>query len=175
MTKLTISTAVAALAVTVCGACDYRDAAAVEEGTSSCARPLVAYDAGPELAGLKVTHREALCSSRPPHIFVVYGTCHAESDTGCAPPLEVQTYRACDRSPADYTRAGRRLRPRRATTIRGVPARSYGDGRLELSTGKLTVVIFGRSKQLRERAAAALQPALRPPVPGAQEGKLRCQ
>jgi hypothetical protein len=70
--------------------------------------------------------------------------------------------------------------------LRGVPARLYDDGSLELSTADVTVVIFGRDRRQLVAAAEALwTPAeapmdvgvreeLPPPVPGAQNGTLGC-
>ena len=113
----------------------------------------------------------------------VYGSCEPTGDTGCAPPLEVQTWPACKRNPSSYELAPGMPMPRREDTIRGVPAAFYEDGlRLELSTGEVTVVIFGEHDQI-VRAAQALRGVdsspppdedLPPPVPGAVEGELAC-
>jgi hypothetical protein len=120
----------------------------------------------------------------------VYGTCAASADQGCAPPLEVQSWPACERSSADYNAGppGRAqpIEPRATFEVRGVPARLYDDGSLELSTGDVTVVIFGRDRAQLMAAAEALrtpanapvgvgvQEKLPPPVPGAQNGTLDC-
>jgi hypothetical protein len=113
----------------------------------------------------------------------VYGSCEPTEEMGCAPPLEVQVWPACTRNPSSHELAPGMPMPRREDTIRGVPAAFYEDGfRLELSTGSVTVVIFGEQDQI-VRAAQALRtldsaPApgedLPPPVPGAVEGKLAC-
>src|SRR5688500_7675452 len=89
----------------------------------------------------------------------IYGHCTPRSDAGCAPPLQIQTWPACERSPADYTigEPEEPLRPSDIGTIRGVPARFYGNHRLELSTGDVTVVIFGRSRDLLVAAAQTLR------------------
>lgn len=120
----------------------------------------------------------------------VYGDCAATSDMGCAPPLQVQTWPACERSPADYTfgepEHERRLEPTETFEVRGVPARFYGDERLELSAGVTTIVLFGSSKKLLLDAASSLSTAkgapdqvsaddpLPAPVKGAQDGTLAC-
>jgi hypothetical protein len=121
---------------------------------------------------------------RIPGRFVsfLYGDCEPKHEFGCALPLEVQSWPACIRNPSVYrlTPDGRRL-PSRRSTIRGVPAFLYEDGgRLEVSTGKTTVVLFGRT-DLLQKAARALQPVsgrrgekLPPPAPGALVGKLNC-
>ena len=70
--------------------------------------------------------------------------------------------------------------------VRGVPARFYGDNRLEISTGDVTVVMFGDSRKILMNAAAALRTRpgspsevgpdqrLPAPVAGAEEGTLSC-
>ena len=70
--------------------------------------------------------------------------------------------------------------------MRGVPARFYGEGRLELSAGDVTVVLFGRSreqlldaaKQLRTEAGAPRRVGpgqeLPQPARGPQDGTLSC-
>jgi hypothetical protein len=120
----------------------------------------------------------------------VYGTCEATSDQGCAPPLEIQSWPACERSAADYSGGSpdnpERLEPIEKFELRGVPARLYDDVSVELSTGAVTVVIFGRTraqllaaaKELRGEAGPALgagpKEDLPSPTAGAQEGTLSC-
>jgi hypothetical protein len=113
----------------------------------------------------------------------VYGSCEPSGDTGCAPPLEVQVWPACMRNPASYELAPGMPLPHREDTVRAVPAAFYEDGsRLELSTGSVTVVIFGERDQIVRAAEAlrgfnfSLAPSqnLPPPVPGAVEGELAC-
>lgn len=46
---------------------------------------------------------------------LIYGDCEASSDAGCAPPLEIQTWPACERNAGTYEKAVRpRLRIRGA-------------------------------------------------------------
>ncbi len=121
----------------------------------------------------------------------IYGTCKAESDSGgCAPPLEVQVWPACERSAADYTfgepETATRMQPSEVLEVRGVPARFYGENRLEVSAGDMTIVLFGDSRERLLTAAQQLQTrpgspnpvgpedALPDPVEGAQEGTLAC-
>jgi hypothetical protein len=163
------------------------------------------FDAGEGVEGLALAHRDALCSDPRPvrsetaggdidpdsylrshYTLAVYGTCTADSETGCAPPLQIQTWPACERSPADYTVGGKPLEPTDVLRIRGAPARFYGDNRLEISTGDSTVVIFGDSRELLLRAADALRTRsgsrravgpgaqLPEPTPGAEDGSLPC-
>ena len=115
----------------------------------------------------------------------IYGDCEAVSDSGCAPPLQIQVWPACERTLSSYslTPAGDPF-PHERTTVRGVPAAFFEDGgRLELYSSDVTIVIFGLGKEHVRRAAEALQPVntaasaarnLPSPVPGALEGKLEC-
>lgn len=109
-------------------------------------------------------------------VAFVYGDCEARDDGGCATPLEVQVWPACERNLASYAL------PHDDLTVRGVPAARFPD-RLELYTGDVTVVIFG-DRRRQTAAAEALQPVnalaasgerLRPPVQGAVEGTLPCR
>ena len=109
----------------------------------------------------------------------IYGTCDPGGgpfdEGGCAPPLSVQTWSACERYIALLAD------PYRRTKVRSVPAAYIdGDTRLELQTGELTVVIFARTLDQARRAAKALRsldgriaPAeeLPPPVTGALSGR----
>ncbi|OFW75296.1 MAG: hypothetical protein A2Y55_03800 [Actinobacteria bacterium RBG_16_68_12] len=68
--------------------------------------------------------------------------------------------------------------------VRGVPATLLDDGRrLEIQTGRSTVVVFGDSSERVARIAEALRqvnvpgppaPSLPAPSPGALEGTLTC-
>jgi hypothetical protein len=112
---------------------------------------------------------------------VLYGDCDA-SDGGCALPLEIQTWPACDRSFADYDfLPGLFPRPP-IGRLRGVPsARFEGGTRLELYTGEVTVVVFADAPGRATRAAAALATtpespllvASGAPLPAAVRGHLR--
>jgi hypothetical protein len=170
-----------------------------------CDAPQDDFDVGQEAAGLALAHRTSLCTDPQPvrseaaggdidpqsyarshYTLAVYGTCAATSETGCAPPLQIQTWPACERSPADYTVGGQPLQPTDVVRVRGVPARFYGENRLEISTGDSTVVIFGDSRELLLSAAAALRtragsprsvgPGSQLPAPaaGAEDGTLSC-
>jgi hypothetical protein len=174
-----------------------------------CDTPFNHYYLGSSFQGLALEHSRRQCTAPNPerseaaggaidpdslgrshNVQYIYGTCEEGPDYGCAPPLEIETWPACERSPADYTvgipEAPVTLEPRRVLTVRGVPARDYGEGRLELSTGDVTVVIFGTSEDLILSAAQQLRTApgspqqrgpdqlLPPPVPGSIDGTLAC-
>jgi hypothetical protein len=124
-------------------------------------------------------------SGQADFVNFIYGDCYAEDGAGCAPPLEVQVWPSCRRSRATYrlTPDGRPL-PRRDASVRGVPAAWFEDGRrLELYTGKETIVLFGESRAQLARAAAALRGVnnaqradarLPPPAAGALDGEVAC-
>jgi hypothetical protein len=121
---------------------------------------------------------------RAHHTDFIYGDCEAP----CAPPLDIQTWPACDRYYRVYhfgpPGGDPGLPPLRR--LRGVPAAYFGDGRLELYTGDVTVVVFAEHRAQAFRAAHELRAApgspggpsavvpLPPPVHGALSGNLGC-
>jgi hypothetical protein len=120
----------------------------------------------------------------------LYGSCEAGPGEACSPPLEIQSWPACERSAADYNAGppgqAKRIEPIEAFRVRGVPARLYEDMSLELSTKAVTVVIYGHSREQLLSAArelrteegapfhAAPQQELPPPAAGAEDGTLSC-
>jgi hypothetical protein len=116
-------------------------------------------------------------------VSFVYGDCAPLDDTGCAPPVEVQVWPACRRSIALYDSSPVGLDLER-TTVRGVPGAVLDGGtRLELQTGRSTVVVFADSRARLTRIAGSLRPldggagrgsALPAPAAGAVEGRLAC-
>jgi hypothetical protein len=93
---------------------------------------------------------------RANYVDFIYGTCEAsEGEGGCAPPLSVQIWAACERNPMAY---GPEIAREGPLNVRGVPAYFFEGGRrLELSTGTSTVVIFAASRDRALAAANALQ------------------
>jgi hypothetical protein len=85
----------------------------------------------------------------------VYGTCDPpQGEGGCAPPLSVQVWAACERNPMVYSPVAGLEPP---IEIRGAPGYFYEGGRrLELSTGASTVVIFASGRADALAAADAL-------------------
>lgn len=162
-------------------------------------------DAGPSLAGLQRVRSEhcdaaqaALSATLAPPptrlnaIVSSYGSCAPTGSDGggCGAPVEVQTWRRCERNYSLYERyAGRDGPPPHVLTrIRGVPAALFDDGRrIELYTADATVVIFAQEAKLASRAAASLRGSvgsgvmvdvgddLPDPAAGALEGRLPCQ
>ena len=128
--------ALAALAAVLAGGCDDDDLVASDPTPGpQCGMPFTEYDAGPAVAGIGREARVTDCGRRP-FVTYIYGTCKASSDSGCAPPLEVQTWSACHRK--------RSL---------------LGGAHLGLSRGQTTIVIFARSERLARAAARALRKA----------------
>jgi hypothetical protein len=117
---------------------------------------------------------------------VIYGTCRAESDSGCSPPLAIQVATACTRNYSLFAANPAGMGPPIVhTRVRGVPA-IWVAGHLELYTGTITIDIDG-DRPLILRAAAALGPANRaarelaeagghlpPPAPGHLAGTVPC-
>lgn len=113
----------------------------------------------------------------------IYGDCDAGPDGGCAPPYSLQNYHACARNLASYDG----LRPKRRKSIRGAAVYEFGDGgffdRLEVYTGRTTVVIWAPTFAKARRVARMLDSInvelgrddpLGPPARGALSGELRC-
>jgi hypothetical protein len=145
---------------------------------------------------------------RSNYVSFVYGKCEIPTDPetglahgGCAPPIEIQTWPACERAHADYTLGGEPYPQKDLGLERGVPATLFDEGsRLELYAGRSTVVIFGNEPadvraaaeavrveptgeppaaplNVAERLVEGLQPAtadLPSPVAGAISGDLSC-
>src|SRR3989304_3179942 len=89
----------------------------------------------------------------------VYGDCVAADDTGCAPPAEIQVWPACRRALALYDAQAPGGPVAGRVGVRGVPAASLDDGRrLEIQTGRSTVVVFADSRARAARIAGALRP-----------------
>lgn len=157
------------------------------------------YSLGASFEGLPLTTVIRRCDNAPPaelvgldgranYVSFIYGDCQPPpgGDAGCAPPLEVQVWPACERSVADYPAD---LRPS-LTQRRGVPSAAIAD-RIELYADS-TVVIFANDRGLADRAVSGVQPTpgneapattppeleqtetLPSPPPGAVSGKLGC-
>ena len=156
------------------------------------------YSLGPHYEDLPLTTIIRRCDNpsadgRANYVSYIYGDCdpgplpgEEYADGGCAPPLEIQVWPACERAFGDYDVIPSPDRAER----RGVPSAALAD-RVELYSADSTVVIFGASPKEAEQAAGAVKAApqaasaldaaesaeeitLPSPVAGAVEGKLRC-
>lgn len=163
------------------------------------------FSAGPTVDGLPLTGTARRCDpgaladeSPANYVSYIYGHCEIEEgNTGCAPPLEIQTWPACQRSLGDYTFEGKPMPYRRLPSIEGaqVVEIEFPFGRrFEVYTGSSTIVIFAADPAVVQAALEALssqeegnppetkpaelaqeQPGgLAPPVAGATEGDLKC-
>jgi hypothetical protein len=128
--------AVALAAAALAGGCEEDDPFDRSEAPQpTCRMPFIEYNAGPAVGGFHFEARVTDCNRRP-FVTYIYGTCQASSDSGCAPPLEVQTWSYCHRKP------------------RGSSPTDFGVRR-----GEVTVMIFARDSRLAHRAVAALRKA----------------
>ena len=96
---------------------------------------------------------------RPERVSFIYGSCDPSgSDTGCAPPLEIQVSSICDDNALALD-----IRPDAKRRIRGTTVLDYGEaGRLALDAGVSHVTVSAEPGRSR-RVVAALRP-----VAGAQ-------
>jgi len=153
----------------------------LEEARSFTGFPL--FYAGQEVDGLPLTailRRD----DGADYVSFVYGDCEATDDAGCAPPVEVQVWAACRRHLGLYERGPPFGPAVERAAVRGVPAAFLDDGaRLELQTGRSTVVVFAGARGRALRIAAALRSAdgsipagaaLPVPDQGALEGSAPC-
>jgi hypothetical protein len=115
------------------------------------------FSLGPTFEGMQASQVIRECDNVYPDeqqrsnvVGYVYGTCNEPppvdgESPGCMPPLEIQTWPACERTLADYEFEPGVPYPYESLGMRrGAPAVSFDDGdRVELYTGKSTIVIFG--------------------------------
>jgi hypothetical protein len=161
------------------------------------------YSSGPSVAGLEVNSITRRCDDLQPgaparanFVSYTYGVCPQVTDgteSMCAPPLEVQSWPACERSLADYElQPGVPYPHEKLGRLDGVPAYSFDGGtRLELYTATTTIVMFAGDPDILDQAVASIQlePRSQPPgepstssdsgdlpdpVPGALAGGLSC-
>jgi hypothetical protein len=159
------------------------------------------YFVGQSFDGLPLTDNSYEC--RPPtpqpitredFVSFVYGDCTQGpgDEGGCAPPLEIQTWPACDTWYSQY-RFGNPGDPTGGPALvrrRGVPAsfidKLPGEIQLEVYTGDVGVRIFSDTRDRAERVVRALRSVsgspdqvdaevpMPPPVHGALSGRLDC-
>lgn len=147
---------------------DHRRALCISD--RSCSRQhglYLAYSLGGSFAGRPLENAEATCGRAPtgsggrssPFFSVIYGTCRPTAPEGCGPPLEVQSWPACDRNRVSFE--GIRNTPGDATPSRrfrveGVPVASF-DGFFEMYLPLTTLVVFfAQNTHLAREALRAL-------------------
>jgi hypothetical protein len=143
----------------------------LEEARSFEEFPL--YYAGDEVDGLPlaaVLRRDEGAE----YVSFVYGECGPSSDSGCAPPAEVQVWPAGVRNAGSYE-ASAGAPSVEPTRIRGRPAAFVGDGtQLELYTEESTIVVFADTRQ-RLLAVANVLRCLGRDRDGPREERLGCR
>lgn len=201
MTVLAVTTVWLLIGLGRAGSASERvDRVVVAQGNTSLAelrtfRDFDVFSAGASFQGLRLTaaHRVLSQSSgsgrvEANYVTFLYGSCRIRGGHGCSPPLEIQVWTACERNPSVYDWTRTQAAAIEHRKVRGVPAAYYGAfgrPRLELSTGRVTIVIFGSSRQQVFRAAGSLQRVNRgdtrirgrrlpSPALGATSGKLAC-
>jgi hypothetical protein len=153
------------------------------------------YDARAEFEGMERTQTVRPCEdggapARLDMLAALYGRCDPAPDAGCAPPLQVQSWPACERNLALYEKypgpEGVPAIEYRRTSLRGAPAAIFDGGRrIEVYTGDATIVVFAESARLARASAGRLSGVhdgravgaveeLPAPVDGALEGELAC-
>lgn len=165
------------------------------------------FSAGPAVAGLPLSAILRRCDAAAPayeapanQFTYVYGHCESPptGESGCAPPLEVQTWPACQRYPAGYSFDGKPLPSRELPKRGGAEVVEFDfalESRIEVYTKSSTIVIFADSPELARKAVELLTPQqagkrpvanaadlrgppperLGPPTDGAMEGDLECR
>jgi hypothetical protein len=161
------------------------------------------YSVGPSIHGLPLTHTERRCGTGPVaarvnYLSYIYGDCQLPpGETGCRPPLEIQTWPACQRYLAKYSFRGKPL-PHRFLSTNGdaevVEFSFLAGNRIEVYTNASTVVIFAPNRDRAVEAVEMLRPEeeeeppastsedlrsehpdrLEPPERGSLEGTLSC-
>lgn len=161
------------------------------------------FSVGPSINGLPLTSTERRCGGGPVatrvnYLSYIYGDCTIPpGETGCRPPLEIQTWPACQRFLAKYSFRGRPLPHRFLSNGAGAEVVEFSfpaGNRIEAYTGGSTVVIFAPDRDLAVDAVAMLRPEeeesppasgpedlkterterLEPPEQGSMEGALSC-
>jgi hypothetical protein len=117
------------------------------------------FDLGARFRGLPVMDRSRICMGAPVPARVdsaIYGTCDAEPEAGCGPPLEVQSWPECARDFRSLDLGLPRLTRARSRGVTGtgrIPASAVWPGQVELYTGSTTVVIFAYGDRVARAAA----------------------
>ena len=89
------------------------------------------------------------------YVSVIYGGCELDdSDTpSCVPPLEIQTWRGCNRTLSDIDYGVGVPVEYKRLSIGGASAAAFPDGRIEIYTGSSTIAVFADSPERAARAA----------------------
>jgi len=153
------------------------------ERSSAVSQSFPLYNAGEHVDGFPlaaVLRREDTAN----YVSFIYGDCVAEDDAGCAPPVEIQVWLSCHRNLGLYGGGAVAGAPLEQIVARGVPALIFDGGtRLELETGRATVVVFAGTRARLIRIVAALRALdgtvlpehpLAQPARGRERGAMNC-
>jgi hypothetical protein len=109
------------------------------------------------------------------YVSFVYGDCQATSDSGCAPPAEIQVWPAEARNLESYPTSAPGAPTPEPTTIRGLPAAFFDDGDwLEIYTAQVTLVVFSHPRERILRITDAIRCLARSPPDPAPHKMLAC-
>ena len=162
------------------------------------------FSLGPSVAKLPLTYTERRCDgglvvARANYVSYIYGSCEIQKgETGCQPPLEIQSWPACQRFFAKYSFEGEPPAHRRLPKRGGAEVVEFDfalDNRIEVYTKATTIVIFAIDQDLARKAVDMLRPrekgkppaldadalaekpveGLPPPSDGSMEGALSCR
>lgn len=140
------------------------------------------FSAGPSVSGVPLNSVQRRCGgstsvNEPPANFInyVYGHCEiAEGATGCEPPLEIQTWPACQRALGDYSFEGKPPPYKKLPSRDGAEVVEINfmlDHRIEVYSKSSTIVIFAEDPALANEALVLLrsQEINKPPATQAKE------
>lgn len=136
------------------------------------------YSLGPSADGLQLSSESRDCETyakgslgRANYVSYVYGSCSIpDGAERCEPPLEIQTWPACERNLAMYeSEPGTPYPNTYLGTIRNAPAYSFNGGtRIEIYSADSTIVVFATDPATAMSATAQLQPESSAAPPPAQ-------
>ena len=153
-----------------------------------------AYSLGAEFAGLRRTRRIRECYSPPGFgrlvgpgprsvawtSYVEYGTCTPEGrESGCGPPLEIESWPECDLNFSPYSTKPNALRPSTSFDLSGsykIPTALLQDRnptQLGMYTGQTTIVIFATDPKLARQAAHSFARLIAPKLSSVSAASLR--
>jgi hypothetical protein len=126
------------------------------------------YSLGPSVNGQSQTEEQRDCEpysegdiARMNYVGYTYGSCEIPAgESVCAPPLEIQSWPACERNLAMYEKTpGTPYPDTYLGEVRGAPAYSFNGGtRIEVYSSDTTIVIFATDPGLATAALDQIQP-----------------
>lgn len=141
------------------------------EDTSGRPVDVPAFSLGESFEGHQMMKRLRRCDPPSPdgrtnYVSHIYGDCDARGGSGCQPPLEVQSFAACERHADSYSYGpnGGPL-PRETIKLGPHPGAIFEEGhRVEMYLRDATVVVFGTDPAQVMRASHKVQRLA--PMPG---------